>query len=206
MKTSSKIARETPWLQVDAAGGGATHGARSRGRLAFDASASGAIHRGRDLCSRYRLLAALATGLLLASATGCASTKSDTAAPAKPAREAAPEQAAPEAPATSQERLYGAILEEARARGWAIATASERFFTVVTDYEAVSARLRKRRIMRVVVLPRGGALNVTIEYQRDVGPEGAPRWALLESDAIRERAASEELELARAIERRFHQR
>lgn len=126
----------------------------------------------------------------LASATiapGCATTGA-------PAAERRP----------SEEVLYDAMVAEAEARGWEVATASPRYRIVTTGYEELSKRLRVRRIMKIVVLPQGGALQVTVAYERDAGPDGEPSWEPIAEGPVREKAAAEELELGRAIERRFH--
>ena len=104
----------------------------------------------------------------------------------------------------SEEVLYDAMVEEAEARGWEVATASPRYRIVTTGYEELSKRMRVRRIMKIVVLPQGGALQVTVGYERDAGPEGEPSWEPIVDGPVREKAAKEELELGRAIERRFH--
>ena len=67
----------------------------------------------------------------------------------------------------SEEVLYDAMVEEAEARGWDVETASQRYRIVTTAYEGRSARLRVRRVMKIVVLPQGGALQVTVVYERD---------------------------------------
>lgn len=105
---------------------------------------------------------------------------------------------------TTRDVLFDAIIEESTARGYVTATESRRFWTLITEYESVSARIRKRRVMSIIVLPKGGALKVVVEYERDAGPEGAPSWEPLESEAIMKKASEEEMELARAIEKRFH--
>ena len=134
---------------------------------------------------------------LVVSATGCAS-KSHEAAPTE----------APATPAKkrrSEEVLYQAILQELEARGHKIATSSPRFFTASTHYDTLSARLRSRRVVRILMLPQGGALQVKVAMERDEGAPGAPRWAPVTDGALAQRAKGEEMELARAIEKRFHQ-
>lgn len=101
-------------------------------------------------------------------------------------------------------QLYDAILAETRARGWPIETASEKYYLVNTAHELLNERFRKRRIMRVVILPRGGALRVKVEHERNVGSEEQPQWVVVEDAITAAREDKEELELARAIERRFH--
>lgn len=98
--------------------------------------------------------------------------------------------------------LYDAMVAEARERAWPIETASEEYLIVATEFELLSQRIRKRRIMKVVVLGGRGALNVRVEHQRDVGRE-APEWVPMVDEAIAAKAKEEELEVARSIEKRF---
>jgi hypothetical protein len=104
----------------------------------------------------------------------------------------------------TEDVLFDAIIDESTSRGFELKTISPKFHTVITGYEQVSARLRKRRIMKIIILPRGGALNVNVSYERDAGVQGTPDWQVLEDEGTRTRAAQEELELARAIEQRLH--
>lgn len=105
---------------------------------------------------------------------------------------------------TTQQRLYDAIVAETKARGWGIEVASEKYYLVNTEYETLNARFRKRRLMRVILLPRGGALRVKVEHERDVGTPEQPQWVLVEDAITNQREDKEELEIARAIEKRFH--
>ena len=113
-------------------------------------------------------------------------------------------QSQPEGDST-EDQLWRAIVEEMTSRGWPLATTSRRFNVVATEHEALSARLRKRRVARIVRLPQGGAISVTVEVERDVGPEGSPEWVAVTEEATRRTAAQEEMEIARAIEKRFHE-
>lgn len=105
---------------------------------------------------------------------------------------------------STEEVLFRAIVQETRARAWDVDVSSPKHRLVSTQFSTISARLRKRRIMRIVLLPRGGALNVRVEYQRNVGAEERAEWVPVEDAETRKRARAEELELARAIEQRFH--
>lgn len=180
---------------------------RRHHRGGFDVHTPHFIHARGHLQSAqtYRVLSCAATcimALAIVAMTACRA--------AAPNPEVSPEtaQAGPvdEAPKSqrTEDVLFDAIVEESGARGYGLATVSPRFLVVVTDYEQVSARLRKRRIMKIIVLPRGGALNVTVSYERDAGVEGAPDWTVLEDANTRTRASKEEVELARAIEERLH--
>lgn len=105
---------------------------------------------------------------------------------------------------SSADRLFEAIVHESHARKFKMDTSSAKFRIVSTQFEKIAPRLRKRRIMRVVLLPRGGALHVRVEYQRNLGAVGESTWVALEAKDVRKEAAKEEIELARAIEKRFH--
>ncbi|MEM1347855.1 MAG: hypothetical protein AAGI01_04805 [Myxococcota bacterium] len=98
--------------------------------------------------------------------------------------------------------LYDAMLGEAEARAWPVETASEEYLIVATEFESLSRRIRRRRIMKIIVLQGRGALHVRVEYERDVGRQ-APEWVPLQNDAVWAKAKEEELEVARAIEKRF---
>ena len=168
-------------------------------RERFDALFTRSIHAA---CWRGRWLL-IAAALLLSCRA-----RPEPAAPAVSATE--PGAAASEADREralsqrSEDVLFDAILEESRERGYELETISPTFYTVVSGYERVSEKIRRRRVMKVIVLPRGGALNVTVAYERDAGREGEPQWTPLDDSATLERARSEEMDLARAIEARFH--
>lgn len=142
----------------------------------------------------YRVLGLLAIGFVGLTLGAC---QSASPAPQQPLIQEP-------APTTSEARLYLAILQEFKAQGWEIATASERFHTVATTFEPISARLRQRRIGSILFLPKGAALRVRVEHQRDTGPDGSPQWEVMDDEATHARVAPRELELARAIEKRFH--
>lgn len=175
-------------------------------------------HRGRiihdrghlDGASIYRVRWRAATAIvcLLLGVSAMSACKSAGGTPAEPVPSSADEQDDASAARAKSQRtedvLFDAIIEESRDRGYELKTISPKFHTVVTDYEQVSTRLRKRRIMKIIILPRGGALNVKVSYERDAGIEGAPDWQVLEDAQTHTRAAQEEMELARAIEQRLH--
>lgn len=157
-----------------------------------------------QLARTYRVISLLATCALLSSA--CSSSRARVADDREGLADRPPaEQKVDTRQLSSKEKLFLAIDQEFRARGWEIATTSERFSTIATGYESVSARMRKRRIGSIIFLPKGAALKVIVEYQRDAGPEGSPEWVVMEPKGkIGEAAGKEELEVARAIEKRFH--
>lgn len=159
-----------------------------------------------QLARRYIVLCLLATCVVVTS--GCRSSKgrvADDRGQLTQNSDKAGDAKKDDKPLTSQEKLFLAIEKEFVARGWEIATISERFHTVATGYEPVSARMRKRRIGSILFLPKGAALKVIVEFQRDVGPEGSPDWQVMEAKGkIKQIASEEELEIARSIEKRFH--
>ena len=148
--------------------------------------------------STYRVLGLAAICIALTTCVGCRhGAKGGEVAPAQGVEEQERDE-----PRTSTEQiLFDAIVAELASRGYALESVSEQFLTVVTGYEEVSARLRKRRVVKVIVLPRGGALNVRVSYERDGGESS---WQEVVDERTRERAGVEEMELARAIEERFH--
>ena len=143
--------------------------------------------------------------MVLCNVMGCRHGKPDTqeSTPIKDGVEEV-QQEESDKPERSEQILFRAIIAECEARGYELATVSEQFFMVVTESEPVSAKLRKKRLIKIIVLPRGGALNVQVVYERDAGVGGQSEWKVVESESIRERASKEEMEIARAIEKRFH--
>lgn len=138
---------------------------------------------------------------------GVCACKTSTPTPDEETPSQVPQDKAAQERASSQRTedvLFDAMIEESTSRGFELKTISPKFHTIITDYEQVSTRLRKRRIMKIIILPRGGALNVKVSYERDAGMEGTPDWQVLEDEGTYTRAAQEELELARAIEQRLH--
>ena len=154
--------------------------------------------------STYRVLCAAAICIAVASSAGCrhGQQKGTDTKQASVEGSASSTGDGGEAARTSSEQiLFDAIVAELRARGHELETISEQFLVVVTAYEGVSARLRKRRVVKIIVLPRGGALNVRVSYERD---GGEANWKEVTDEQTRARASKEEMELARAIEQRFH--
>lgn len=102
------------------------------------------------------------------------------------------------------EILYAAIVESFRERGLAIEHKSFKFRVVTSQYRPVSDRLRRRFTARIVPLPGGAnALRVEAQHQRRHGDDEGGVWKEVDSDALDERSASDELDLGRAIERRY---
>lgn len=102
------------------------------------------------------------------------------------------------------ELLYEAIVRSFEERGLVIEHKSMKFRVVTSEYRPVSDRLRRRFTARIVPLPGGAnALRVEAQHQRRHGGDDEPVWKDVDSDALNERAASDELDLGRAIERRY---
>lgn len=101
--------------------------------------------------------------------------------------------------------LYLAVVETFEERGIPIDVASEKFMIVTSKYRKVSERLRRRFTARIVRM-RGGAtaLRIKAEHERRHGRGDDVVWKTVDSDILQERAEKEELELARAAEKRFH--
>lgn len=148
------------------------------------------------LSSKYPLMGLLTIMLLVFGA--CGSTDKE-----KKDDRSLTQRKSPVKKVSTADRLYNAIVMETKSRGWGIETASQKLYIVSTTYETINPRFRKRRIMRVLVLPRGGALRIKVEYERNTGTEKAPEWAEVFDDVTQSRARKEELLLGRAIEKRF---
>lgn len=127
--------------------------------------------------------------LMLALAAGCAT--SPEVPPPDDAESLSPPQV-----------LYEAIVSTYESRDIPIALASSQYLLVTSEYETVEPGLRKRVASRVIgAVPGAMGLKVTVEWQRRVDAEEA--WRPIDTEELRRRARSEELELARAIERRY---
>jgi hypothetical protein len=107
---------------------------------------------------------------------------------------------------SNAEILFEAILASLDKRGLEVDSASRRFMVITSGYESVATRLRRRFTIRIVQLPGGSnALRVRAEHERRHGSGERSEWRKAEGDAIEDRAEKAELELGRAIERRFRE-
>lgn len=145
-----------------------------------------------EFAKRCVALAALALTLGLGlGVAGCAS------APKTPPPQGIDEMSPPEI-------LYRAILSTYEERDIPVALASDEIMLVTSEYEKLSPDLRKRMAARVVRAPRGAmGLKVTAEWQRRTVIDGEESWRPIDTEELRQRGKASELELARAIEKRF---
>jgi hypothetical protein len=102
------------------------------------------------------------------------------------------------------EILYRAIVSTYESRKIPIALSSDKFMLVTSDFEAIGQNLRRRMASRVVrAAPGAMGLQVTVEWERRTEIDGRQSWRPIDNESLRERAKPTELELGRAIERRF---
>ncbi len=102
------------------------------------------------------------------------------------------------------EILYRAIVSTYETREIPIALSSDKFLLVTSEFESVGANLRRRMASRVVrAAPGAMGLKVTSQWERRTRIDGEERWQAIDTEELRERGKPDELELARAIERRF---
>ena len=100
--------------------------------------------------------------------------------------------------------LYLAAVETFEERGMEIAVASQKFLVVTSEFESISERLRRRFTARIIRLPGGATgLRVRAEHQRRHGTGEDVVWKKVESEVLNERAGKIELEIGRAVEKRF---
>ena len=147
----------------------------------------GRLHR---MAKRHRgaLIVVVAAAFVLG---GCAT------APQTPAPKDIDEMSPPEI-------LYQAIISTYQSREMPIALSSEEFLVVTSEYTNVGPNLRRRMASRVVRASRGAmGLKVTTEWERRTRIDGEERWQPIDTDELRRRGKAEELDLARAIEKRF---
>ncbi len=106
--------------------------------------------------------------------------------------------------ARETQALYEAIVATYKARDLPIDLASEQYQLVRSTYQIIDDRLRQRFVAHVVELPGGAsALRVRTDHQRRYGRGDEAVWKEVDSKLLDERAREAELELGRAIERRY---
>jgi predicted dienelactone hydrolase len=102
------------------------------------------------------------------------------------------------------EVLYQAILSTYETREIPIALSSDKFMLVTSEFENVGPNLRRRTNSRVVrAAPGAMGLKVMVEWERRTEIRGEEQWRPIDNQELRKRAKSTEIELGRAIERRF---
>lgn len=104
---------------------------------------------------------------------------------------------------TPVEILYAAILDEMAARQTPIATASERMWMVIGEFEPRGAELRRRLVSQVRVFPNGVALTVLAEYQRMDRTQSPPIWVEATEDSVQSQARRDEADFGAAVQARF---
>ncbi len=104
------------------------------------------------------------------------------------------------------ERLFDAVVEEFASREWQIRVSSREHLLNATHFEELNSELRRRVIARIMVFPRGLALNVTSEYQRLDRSTKPAEWVGAEDALTASRARRDEAELGKAIQARFKER
>lgn len=104
------------------------------------------------------------------------------------------------------DRLFDAVVQEFGSRDWKIRVSSREHLLNATHFEELNSELRRRVIARVMVFPRGLALNVTSEYQRLDRSTKPPQWIGAEDEMTLSRARRDEAELGKAIQARFKER
>jgi hypothetical protein len=102
------------------------------------------------------------------------------------------------------EILYQAIVSTYESREIPVALSSDKFLIVTSEYESVGPNLRRRLASRVVrAAPGAMGLKVTTQWERRTKIDGEERWQPIDTVELRKRGKADELDLARAIERRF---
>ncbi|MFU8802875.1 MAG: hypothetical protein ACNA8W_03600 [Bradymonadaceae bacterium] len=142
----------------------------------------------------WGVLALIFLGLTSSMITGC-----------RGFAEPAPEEAQGESPHNPQAvALYDSVLATYAEQDIEVEVASDSMLLVSSPFMEVEAGLRRRVITRVIAFGRNVALNVVVEYQERAG-QGSDGWEAVDAQsAWAKRAAQEELELGRAVERHFH--
>ncbi len=102
------------------------------------------------------------------------------------------------------EILYHAIVSTYHSRHIPIDVSSAKFLVVTSQYEEVGPNLRKRLASRVVrAAPGAMGLKVITEWQRRTVIDGKEHWQPVDTPELRTRGNAREIEVGRAIEKRF---
>jgi hypothetical protein len=151
----------------------------------------GSLYGRRIQLAKHTVVIALVALTAAFSMSGCAT------APTTPPPEGIDEMGPPEI-------LYRAIVSTYQSQQIPIALSSDEFMLVTSEFESVGPNLRRRMASRVVrAAPGAMGLKVMVEWERRTEIRGEERWKPIDNQELRERAKSTELELGRAIERRF---
>lgn len=140
------------------------------------------------------LVVVVFTVFAAAAMSGCASAPEVSAEPSPEASAHPPKALA----------LYESVLAVYEERAIEVEVASRDMLLVSSPFEEVSEGIRRRTITRVLPFGRNVALNVVVEYQ-ERETESSTLWATVgETSDWMKKAATEELEIGRAVERHFH--
>jgi hypothetical protein len=99
--------------------------------------------------------------------------------------------------------LYESILAIYAEEALEVEVASKAMLLVGSPFVEIEQGVRRRVISRVLTFGRNVALNVVVEYQ-SLSDEDGPWETVADGSDWAQKAASEELQLARAVERHFH--
>jgi len=146
----------------------------------------------------YRSVAGIATTLLIVGLflSGCGASAEDI-------RNSQAELAKQP---TEADLLFDSVVEEFEARGLKVRLSSREHLVNASHFDAINSELRQRVIARVIVFPRGIALNVTSEYQRLDRSTRPPAWISADDDMTKRRSKRDEAELGKSIQARFKER
>lgn len=103
------------------------------------------------------------------------------------------------------ELLYESMVEVFRQDTAGVDLKYRERLTVVSDYEDVEEKRRRRFVGRIVAAQGGLGVNITAEYQNDTAAEGEePDWEDQPRQAVKAEAEPDELKIARRVERMYH--
>lgn len=118
-------------------------------------------------------------------------------------------QGAPDAPEgveqmSAPEVLHRAAVSVFEEEGLEIEETSSKHLFVTSSYDDFSENLKRRYKAEVIRGPEGVmGLKVTVDYKRRYVDDGEEQWVPFDNAKLRERARPWEVQLGRAIERRF---
>lgn len=100
--------------------------------------------------------------------------------------------------------LHKAAVSVFEDQGLEIEAASEKHLFVTSSYAEYDKNLKRRYKAEVIRGPQGVmGLKVTVDYKRRYVDDGQEQWVPFDNARLRERARPWEIQLGRAIERRF---
>lgn len=155
---------------------------------------------------KYRVFAATTRAALVAvvafwglAAAGCSGFAEEVQQNRQgPASEAESDQGAEVA-----QGLYESMIEVFGEDTAGVERTVDESLTVISHYESVDDRRRRRFVGRVVPLRGGIGVRITAEYQVEESVDGGD-WEDEPREAVRAEAEPDELRLARSVERHYH--